>query len=216
MGKWLTCLPRLTLAQLRLTLRSFTGCTCRWNLNFPHRPNGKLTFCSLLAGRWCLCRGWHSDHLIVNHQWEHSFWLCAPSSSKVPNAPMGKCLVDMCISALIFMMGAASNYSIQYMLSAPETSKVPIAPIGKWLTCPNRLSSFNWDRSLVLPGRSTCQPRLQTSHRPDGIFTSFALCLQGGGVFVQSGTVTISSCTISGNTARSSVRVHAQEFPLPQ
>ena len=56
---------------------------------------------------------------------------------------------------------------------------------------------------------------LKTSHRPNGIFTCFALCLQGGGVYVRSGTVTISSCTISGNTANY-VRAHAQEFPLPR
>ena len=35
MGKWLTCLPRLTLAQLR-TLRSTTVCMCRKDLEkFP-------------------------------------------------------------------------------------------------------------------------------------------------------------------------------------
>jgi len=42
----------------------------------------------------------------------------------------------------------------------------------------------------------------------------FARCLQGGGVFVGGGTVAISSCTISGNTA-SQVRAHAQNFPSP-
>jgi len=40
-------------------------------------------------------------------------------------------------------------------------------------------------------------------------------CLQGGGVYVSSGTVTISSCTISGNTA-SYVHAHAQKFPSPR
>ena len=51
---------------------------------------------------------------------------------------------------------------------------------------------------------------LKTSHRPDVIFTWVSrLCLQGGGVFVQGGTVTLSSCTISGNTAFS-VRAHLQ------
>jgi hypothetical protein len=40
----------------------------------------------------------------------------------------------------------------------------------------------------------------------------FARCLQGGGVSVGAGTVTISSCTISGNTA-GSVSAHAQKFP---
>jgi hypothetical protein len=40
----------------------------------------------------------------------------------------------------------------------------------------------------------------------------FARCLQGGGVAVGSGTVIISSCTISGNTA-SGVHTRAQNFP---
>ena len=42
----------------------------------------------------------------------------------------------------------------------------------------------------------------------------FACCLQGGGVYVSSGTVTITSSTISGNTANY-VRAHAQNFPSP-
>jgi hypothetical protein len=40
-----------------------------------------------------------------------------------------------------------------------------------------------------------------------------ALCLQGGGVFINSGIVTISWSTISGNTA-DYVRAHAPEFPM--
>ena len=42
-----------------------------------------------------------------------------------------------------------------------------------------------------------------------------ALCLQGGGVYIGSGTVSFSSCTITGNTA-SGVRAHAQNFPSPR
>ena len=38
------------------------------------------------------------------------------------------------------------------------------------------------------------------------------LCLQGGGVAVLGGTVSFSSCTITGNTATS---VRAQNFPSP-
>ena len=41
----------------------------------------------------------------------------------------------------------------------------------------------------------------------------FARCLQGGGVYVSSGTVTISSCTISGNTAVS-VRARARALMI--
>jgi hypothetical protein len=43
----------------------------------------------------------------------------------------------------------------------------------------------------------------------------FARCLQGGGVYVSSGTVTISSCTISGNTAADIVRAHIEKLPSP-
>jgi len=39
--------------------------------------------------------------------------------------------------------------------------------------------------------------------------------LQGGGVNVQGGTVTISSCTINGNYAID-VRTHVQNFSSPQ
>ena len=40
----------------------------------------------------------------------------------------------------------------------------------------------------------------KSSHRHNGIFTC-ALSLQGGGVFVDGGMVTFSSCTITGNAA---------------
>ena len=48
------------------------------------------------------------------------------------------------------------------------------------------------------------------------MFCSF---LQGGGVYVYSGTVTMTSCTITGNsfsnTASGPVRAHVQNFPSP-
>jgi len=43
--------------------------------------------------------------------------------------------------------------------------------------------------------------------------SSFARGLQGGGVNVQGGTVAISSCAISGNTAAANVRALIEEFP---
>ena len=91
MEELLTCLPRLTLAQLR-TLRSITECTCHRDLeNFPLLPIEVSTFCSLFAGWRCQCPGWHSDHLIVHHQWELCY-RCAHSCSKLLIAPMGKWL----------------------------------------------------------------------------------------------------------------------------
>jgi hypothetical protein len=48
----------------------------------------------------------------------------------------------------------------------------------------------------------------------DGIFTyGLRLCLQGGGVYVQGGTVTLSSCTINGNRA-STVRRSSSKVPI--
>ena len=38
-------------------------------------------------------------------------------------------------------------------------------------------------------------------HRPMGFSHVLDLCLQGGGVYIFGGTVTLSSCTITGNTA---------------
>ena len=50
---------------------------------------------------------------------------------------------------------------------------------------------------------------------PMGFSHILRVCLQGGGVFVNSGTVTFSLCTITGNTAYY-VRAHTQNFPCPR
>ena len=50
---------------------------------------------------------------------------------------------------------------------------------------------------------------------PMGFSQVSRLCLQGGGVYINGGTVTFSSCTITGNTA-DIVRALAQKFPLPR
>jgi len=71
---------------------------CVLAFEISHRPNGKLTFCSLLTGRWCRSLRRHSDHLIVHHKLEHSF-NCARSSSRVPNAPLGELLT--CLPRLL-------------------------------------------------------------------------------------------------------------------
>ena len=103
MGKLLTRLPRLTLAQLR-TLRSSTGCTCCRDLaKFPSPP-WETHVLLVFTGRRCLClfRHRHND-VLLNHR-QHSFWIGACSCSKLPIAPMGKCLVDMSIRFSSLMM----------------------------------------------------------------------------------------------------------------
>jgi hypothetical protein len=54
----------------------------------------------------------------------------------------------------------------------------------------------------------------EISHHPHGKLT-IACCTQGGGIYVSSGTVTITSSLISGNTANY-VRAHAPKFPPPR
>ena len=105
------------------------------------------------------------------------------------------------------------HWQHSYPLCACSCSKLPIAPMGRWLTCPNRLSSFVFGLIFGSIRDMYVQPRLQTSHRPHGrlMFCSF---LQGGGVYVFSGTVTMTSCSITGNIA--SVRAHVQNFPSPR
>jgi len=41
-------------------------------------------------------------------------------------------------------------------------------------------------------------------------------CLQGGGIYVSYGTVTITSSSITGNTASGTVRARVQNFPSPR
>ena len=95
---------------------------------------------------------------------------------KISHRPNGK-IAD--VLALTHACTTA-NSSVNYRRYVPQRpSKVPIAPMGIPADLPNQLSSFNSDRYLVLSGICTCQPCLQTSHRPDGIFTRFALVLAG-------------------------------------
>ena len=75
--------------------------------------------------------------------------------------------------------------------------------MGKLLACLPRLTLAQmrtlWSTLQGVRARET----LKTSQRPDGPMgdSRFARCLQGGGVAVYGGTVAISSCTITGNTA---------------
>ena len=70
---------------------------------------------------------------------------------------------------------------------------------------------------LDLPARSTSHLRLKLQKFPWprwDFHMSRALCFQGGGVNVYGGSVTFSSCTITGNTA-TVVRAHAQNSHRP-
>ena len=51
--------------------------------------HGRLMFCSLFTGRGCLCLFRHCHNDVLLDHWQHSFWICAFSCSKLPIAPMG-------------------------------------------------------------------------------------------------------------------------------
>ena len=97
-------------------------------------------------------------------------------------------------------------------MCALVTSKVPLAPMGRFLTRSPRLTlaqlrpCFGQFQDVL-----AAEPEIFPSPMGD---SRFARCLQGGGVFVNGGTVTLSSCTINGNTANA-VRAHLQKFPWP-
>jgi hypothetical protein len=61
-----------------------------------------------------------------------------------------------------------------------------------------------------------CALILKSSQCPHGRLTCCSCCLQGGGVYVSSGTVTITSSSITGNTASVDVRAYVQNFPSPR
>ena len=108
-----------------------------------HRPDGRLIFCLLFAGRRCLCPEWLSELLIMHHHGQHSLpSMC--SRSKLPIDPMGFSHVLFCA----WLAGRrcehqqwqgelliVHHHGQHSLLCACSRSKVPIAPMGKSLTC---------------------------------------------------------------------------------
>jgi hypothetical protein len=151
-----------------------------------HRPNGRLTFCSLFAGRWCLCRGWHSVDRELPDLLQHSSQ-CARSSSKVPIAPMGDSRVAHCLQGggVYVRGGTVSIVNSQIysntasLVRASHACKFPIAPMGKCLIDMSISILFvYYGCCLELPGSSTCYLclKLQKFPSPPWEITCFAFC----------------------------------------
>ena len=94
-----------------------------------------------------------------------------------------------------------------------KTSHLPDGKIADVLAlthaCTTAYASVNYRR--YMPQRPSKVPIA-----PMGFSHVSRVCLQGGGVDIISGTVSFSSCTITGNTAAAGVRAHAQNFPSPR
>ena len=186
MGKWLTCLPRLTLAH-NCGRRSgqLQSVRAAETFNVSHRPDGIFTcvlrLCSQGGGVYigggtvtfssCAITGNTAN--LVRHHWQN--FPSPPWETHVLLVFTGRrCPCQFRHHHNDVLLDHRQH---SFWMGAFSCSKVPIAPMGF---------------SHVL-----------------------RLCLQGGGVLIFGGTVTFSSCTITGNTAMH-VRAHAHNFPLPR
>ena len=175
-------------------------------------PYGRLlTCCSLFAGRWCLCFEWHSDHLIVHHQWEFSSQ-CAHSRSKVPIAPLG-IPANLPKSTLIFQFGSIFGPTREMYVPAMPAN-FPSPPwettfcsmfAGRWCLClfwhsDHIIVHHQWEHSIIC-----AFPCSKFSHRPDGkIADALALILA-------SATAADASVNYSKYVPQ-----RPQNFPLPR
>jgi hypothetical protein len=212
MGKWLTCLPRLTLAQLRTLLRSTTGgVRAAETLKTSHHPDGKVA--DLLAP---------THACTTANIWSTTGGACRRDNAKFPSPPME-------ISRLFARCRAAVSVSYQ---AAPSRLRLPQSTGIELELCVLMFkSSHGPDGEMAdvlapthacttanaLVNYSGCMPQRPCKFpiAPMGD-SRVARCMQGGGVAVShdhyGGTVVISSSTISGNSA-GNVCAHAQKFP---
>ena len=138
----------------------------------------------MLAGRRCLCPEWHGELLIVHHHWQHSY-LCACSRSKVPIAPMGfSHVLHLCLQGGgVWVSSGSVSFSSSTITGNSAGSVRAHAqkfPSPRWENCcraclDSRLN--NCERFGQL--QSVRAETFKSSHRPDGIFTCFALVLAG-------------------------------------
>ena len=173
------------------------------DLKFSHRPDGRIA--DVLA-RLALAQ------LRPTLPVKCSMYV-PPRPDIFPWPRKGKLLTHLFRLACTTAANALFNYSVMLDVYVPRRDlEFPIAPMGKLLT---RLPRLTLAQLRTLRSTTECTCRKDTIALM-GISHVLRLCLQGGGVFVQGGTVAISSCTISGNQAPGSyVRAHAQKFPSP-
>jgi hypothetical protein len=141
---------------------------------------------------------------------------------EISHRPDGK-MADVLASTLA--RTTAADASVDYRWYVPQRPR--IFPSLRWEThillvvCAGRRCLCREWHSFNRQLPSVFQPSYQCARSSSKVpiapmgNSRFARCLQGGGVFVQGGSVTISSCTISGNSAYY-VRAHPQKFPMPQ
>ena len=228
MGKLLTRLPRLTLAQLRTTLRSTTGGACRREIE--KFPSTRWDFHMFVA---CLCL--QGGGVMVWGGGTVSFSSCSITGNtasyvrahaqKFPSPRWENADVLALILAFVHLRLTLRSTSV---CTCRRDLKSSHRPDGNF-TCfalvlaGRRCLSLEWHGDLLIVHRNwqhslqcACSRSNFPSPRWDFHIFGTCLCLQGGGVAVRDGTVTFSSCTITGNTASGSVRALVQSFPSPR
>ena len=137
--------------------------------------------------------------------------MCAFSSK----FPIGKIVHTL---AMILACATATDASINYSRYVPQRPANSHRPHGKIADALAPTHACTTANALVIYRMYVLQRpcKLPIARWDFHMFRACAcLCLQGGGVHISSGTVTFSSCTITGNTA-GYVRAHAQKFPSPR
>jgi hypothetical protein len=139
-----------------------------------------------------------------------TFW---KSCAKGSHGPDGKIADALASTHACTTANALVNRS-GYVLQRP--CNVPIALMGSLLTRLTR-PSLPQLRPTLRSTSVVCTCRRGPSKVPIAPMgnSRFARCLQGGGVYVSYGTVTITSSSIYGNAAYT-VRAHDRKFPSPR
>jgi hypothetical protein len=155
-------------------------------LKSSHRPDGRLTFCLLFAGRRCRCLWRHSVNRELPDPLQHSC-LCARSRSKFPIAPMGDSCSAPCLQGGgVYVRGGTvsilnsqiySNTVFVRALLRPDGKityvLVSTLALGKLLTCLPQLSLAQlrpilWSTIADTLVNCKCCRDLESSHRPHG------------------------------------------------
>jgi hypothetical protein len=128
-------------------------------------------------------------------------------------------LADMSNSTLASQLGTIFCFTRQHLqmympATLPATSAKPHRPDGKIADALASTLAYTTAADAPVNYRLVYMPqRLKISHHPWE--THVARCLQGGGVYVFCGTVTITYSSIYGNHV-DYVRAHVQELPSPR
>ena len=147
--------------------------------------------------------------------------LRASHACEMPSAPIGNSRLALCLQGggVYVLSGTVTiTFSSIYGNTAynvrARVQKFASHDVGTLLTRFFDSGLRNCDRRFV---------QLQGVHTAETLKVPIALmgdsrlvcCLQGGGVYVDSGTVTITSSSIQGNFVSRFVRTHLQQFPSP-